>query len=71
MYNIRKSSCIRFMQMYIMIFDDINKKMIIMLISVIFEFVYVIVLDRIGWRKKVRRMIIYVIDSNYYQVGDG
>lgn len=26
MYNIRKSSCIRFMQMYIMIFDDINKK---------------------------------------------
>lgn len=26
MYNIRKSSCIRFMQMYIMIFDDINIK---------------------------------------------
>uniref|UniRef100_A0A8W8MC73 Integrin beta n=1 Tax=Magallana gigas TaxID=29159 RepID=A0A8W8MC73_MAGGI len=27
--------------------------------------------DRIGWRKKARRMIIYATDSNYHQAGDG
>lgn len=45
--------------------------MITTLTSVILEFVYVTVLDRIGWRKKARRMIIYATDSNYHHAGDG
>lgn len=33
--------------------------------------IYVILQDRIGWRKKARRMIIYATDINFHKAGDG